>query len=367
MLLIRAPLRVSFGGGGTDLPAFYERHGGLVVSAAIARYCYALVEETRDGSGWLTSADYGERLRWEPARLPRAAPPLALPKAALAELASRGALTAGVALTLASEAPPGSGLGGSSAMAVALTQALATRFETPLSAEQAAARACTLEIERLAAPIGKQDQYASAFGGLNVIEFTAAGVRVTPLRVTPAMRAALDERLLLFWTGQAHDSASILRRQRRDTQSDAAVIARLQRIKQLAAEMRAALEAADLQTFGHLLDDAWQTKRRLSGAISSDAIDEWYSVARDAGALGGKITGAGGGGFLLLFAEPQRQPAVRRALAAQGLIETPFNFDMTGVTRLRRAPRAWRQRLSGAYRSPEAAPATAVEPMVWSA
>lgn len=346
MICIRAPLRVSFGGGGTDLAAYYERHGGMVVSAAITRYCYAHVAETSDGVGRVVSADYGQGFAWEPARLPRLAAPLALPKAALRAAAERGALTRGIRLALAADVPPGSGLGSSSAMAVATLQALATRFETPLGHDEVARHACALEIERLGMPIGKQDQYASAYGGLNTIEFTSHGVRVTPLRVSLTTRAALDERLLLFWTKRSHDSARILRAQRTDTQTRPEVVASLHEIKAIAVAMRYALEAGNLDGFGRLLDDAWQTKRRLSSAISSSAIDEWYAVARQAGALGGKITGAGGGGFLLLYVPPQRRGAIREALGHCGLPEMPFSFDVHGVRQVARAPNGWRRRFA---------------------
>jgi D-glycero-alpha-D-manno-heptose-7-phosphate kinase len=348
MILIRAPLRVSFGGGGTDLPAYYERHGGFVVSASISRYTYALAEETGDGAGSVASADYGVRFSWTPTRLPPLKAPLALAKAALHELAKRGALDRGLALSLASDVPPGSGLGSSSAMAVALLQALSVANGSPLGKEEAAERACALEIVRLGMPIGKQDQYASAYGGVNAIEFTGEGVCVTPLRMTAATRAALHARLMLFWTGRTHDSASILSGQRHDTNTWPEVVARLHHIKALSGSMRAALETGDLDSFGQLLDTAWQTKRRLSDAITSPTIDEWYAAARRAGALGGKITGAGGGGFLLLCVPPERQRDVRHALAEWGLNEAPFaSFDLEGVTQLDRLPRNWRLRFAG--------------------
>lgn len=344
MIVIRAPLRVSFGGGGTDLPAFYEEHGGFVLSAAITRYCYALIEESADGSGSVTSADYGARFSWRPRRLPAIQAPLALPKAALREVAQRGALTRGVTIALSADVPPGSGLGSSSAMAVATLQALSTVYETPLTASEAASRACALEIDRLGMPIGKQDQYASAYGGVNTITFTRAGVEVAPLRLSVDMRRTLAQRLQLFWTGRSHDSAGILRGQRRDTQTRADVVELLRRIKATAYDMRDALQAGDVDSFGQLLDCAWQTKRQLSTAISSSAIDDWYAAAKDAGAIGGKITGAGGGGFLLLYTPPERQRAVRETMSRCGLSETPVAFDTCGVARLSEAPSDWSQR-----------------------
>jgi D-glycero-alpha-D-manno-heptose-7-phosphate kinase len=222
-------------------------------------------------------------------------------------------------------------------MAVALLLALATRIGLTPDAAELAEFAAWLEIERLEMPIGKQDQYASAFGGLNTIEFAAGaiggqgGVRVRPLGLRPDVLAALNERLLLFSTGQSRHSAQILRQQRADTGADPAVVASLHRIKALAGEMCEALLREDLDHFGRLLDLGWQQKRRLSGKVSSAAIDDWYTAARQAGALGGKITGAGGGGFLLLYCPPPCQSKVRATLAGLGLRELPFDLDHTGA------------------------------------
>jgi D-glycero-alpha-D-manno-heptose-7-phosphate kinase len=180
-------------------------------------------------------------------------------------------------------------------------------------------------------PIGKQDQYASACGGVNALVFATTGVQVEPLDLAPDLVAALDRRLLLFSTGRQRDSAGILRQQQRDSAANAAVIESLHRIKALALEIRAALLAGDLDRFGRLLDEGWQHKRRLSSRISSGAIDRWYAAARAAGAGGGKIAGAGGGGFLLLYCSPERQPDVRAAMAEHGLAELPFEFDLAGA------------------------------------
>jgi D-glycero-alpha-D-manno-heptose-7-phosphate kinase len=326
MVIVRAPLRISFGGGGTDLAAYYTRFGGLVVSAAITRYCYVVANEPPDGGIRLNSADYRVWETYRRGEIPPVREPLALPKAAIACFAERG-----IDLFLASEVPPGTGLGSSSAMAVGLVRALAAHLPLPLDAAAVAELACHVEIERLGMPIGKQDHYASAFGGLNAIAFTAGGVNVMPLDVPADVVAALSSRLLLFATGQTHDSAAILRRQRTDTSTNPAVIAALHRLKALAAEMREALETADLDRFGILLGQSWCEKKSLSRRVSTRAIDDWYEAARAAGALGGKITGAGGGGFLLLYCPPRRQGAVRVAMAQAGLRELTFDVDGVGV------------------------------------
>lgn len=337
MVIVRAPVRISFGGGGTDLEAYYAQFGGLVLSAAITHYCYVAADTPADGGIRIASADYQVWERFRPGIIPPVVEPLALPKAAFEAFAGRGIREQGVDLFLASEVPPGSGLGSSSAMAVALCTALAAYTGMRTNAETIADLACRLEIERLGMPIGKQDQYASAYGGLNMIEFTHAGVRIAPLRLPPDTVAALSSRLLLFSTGQTRDSAGILRQQRADSTSNAAVIESLHTIKALALEMRAALVAEDFDGFGHLLHQAWERKRRLSNKVSSEAIDGWYTAARAAGALGGKITGAGGGGFLLLYCPPVALREVREALAGMGLQEMSFDFDFTGATVLTHA------------------------------
>lgn len=334
MVIVRAPVRISFGGGGTDLEAYYARFGGLVLSAAITRYSYVVASTPADGGISISSADYRLWERYHRGRFPPVAEPLALPKAAIEAFWERGIRETGVDLFLASEAPPGSGLGSSSAMAVALGKALSAYTGGPYDDQMAAEFACGLEIERLGMPIGKQDQFASACGGLNTIEFTREGVRVLPLRLPAETVAALSSRLLLFSTGRTRDSAGILRQQRVDSATNSAVIESLHAIKSLALEMRDALLAEDLDGFGALLHTAWQRKRGLSNKVSTPAIDGWYAAARAAGALGGKITGAGGGGFLLLYCPPARQRELREALTALGLHEMAFTFDFAGATLL---------------------------------
>lgn len=327
---IQAPVRISFGGGGTDLPAYYRVHGGLVLSTAITAYAQVHVTPTVDKSIVLVSQDYGLVERWEAGCLPVVAEPLRLVKAAVerygAALQKRGARIA-----VRCAVPPGTGLGSSSAVAVALVTALAQYCGETLGKATAAERACELELGRLAMPIGKQDQYASAFGGLNLIHFTGEDVKVTPVVIGREVTAALDERLLLWSTGKSRDAATILQHQAIASGTQLATIERLHHLKHLAWEMHAALQAADLDGFGRLLDQAWREKRQLSRGISSDAIDAWYRLAQNHGALGGKITGAGGGGFLLLYCPLEQQKTLRMALSDAGLRELQFNFDWQGV------------------------------------
>ncbi|MFN8499518.1 MAG: GHMP kinase [Anaerolineae bacterium] len=331
MVITRAPVRISFGGGGTDLAPYYTRFGGFVISAAITRYAYVAARRPATPRVRITSADYRITETFAVGETPVVADPLSLPKAAVERFMERGLRRVGVDLFLSADVPPGTGLGSSSAMSVALLRSLATYLNHDVGREHAADLACWLEIERLGRPIGKQDQYASAYGGLNAIEFTADGVDVTPLGLPRDAVAALKSRLLLFSTGQARNSADILSEQRENTKGKSVVVETLHEIKGLAREMHHALRTEALDDFGRLLDETWNLKKRLSQKVSSSAIDGWYAAAREAGALGGKITGAGGGGFLLLYVPTGRQGAVRRALTAFGLREMTFDFDFMGA------------------------------------
>lgn len=357
MVIARAPVRISFGGGGTDLAAYYTSFDGFVVSAAITRYCYVVANASADGGMRINSADYQCCEHGAVGSVLPVQEPLILPKAVLEWFAQRDLLPDGADLFLAAEVPPGTGLGSSSAMTVALLQALSAYVGLPLDARSIAALACTLEIERLDMPIGKQDQYASAYGGINTIDFTSGGVTVTPLGLAPDVSAALCSRLLLFSTGQRRDSRAILGQQRADTGTKRVVIDSLHRIKALAYAMCEALVAEDLDRFGDLLDRAWREKRSLSGNISSASIDVWYAAARAAGALGGKITGAGGGGFLLLYCPPERQPQVRAAMAQCGLQELAFDFDSDGAQVFQPVPQILRRPVPTSLRAIELAAA----------
>lgn len=327
MLIVRAPTRISFGGGGTDLEAYYAEYGGLVVSAAINRYTYVVVVPEATGRAKLSDVECaafspklasGRSNRTE----------LALPRAALRHFG----LQRGIRLYVASDVPSGTGLGSSSSAAVALTKALSNLLGMDMSPAEVAEVACDLEIGRLGMPIGRQDQYAAAFGGLNAITFEPEGVIVKPLRVSAADRQALVRNLMLFYTGSSRLSSTILRRQRQQTASASPVVLEsLHAIKSMAIEMCEALEKGKLDRLGELLDLSWQLKKRLSPGISNPFIDECYWQARANGALGGKITGAGGGGFLLIYCPPSHQRKVAEALRTKGLVRMPFDFDHSGV------------------------------------
>lgn len=328
MLIVRAPTRISLGGGGTDLEAYYANHGGLVVSAAINRYCYVVVQPEDNDRINIIASNY-HNLALEPSVNSLAwNGSLALPRAAVKHFRLRR----GVRINFGSEVPPGTGLGSSSSVAVALVQALSTLIGESLSRAEMAEIASDLEINRLGMPIGRQDQYVAAFGGLNSISFSADGVEVTPLTIDAAQRHRLERNLMLFFTGSSRHSSEILRHQHRRTAHAAPdVIESLDTIKALAAETRFALERGDIDAVGELLDLAWQRKKTLAPSITNAFIDECYALARSRGALGGKITGAGGGGFLMFYCPRRSQPAVRSALTARGLIPMDFRFDSSGV------------------------------------
>ncbi len=328
MLIARAPVRLSLAGGGTDLPAYFRQRDGLVISTSIDRYIYAFVRLSSGDSVQITSSDYRTMFR-QPQDAPVAWDgDLALPRAFLHHFG----LDRGLSIFLASEVPPGTGLGSSSAASVALARALGRLVGLSQTRAQLAELAVHVETEKLQFPIGHQDQYASAFGGLNAISFGRDGTEVNPIGLPPEVENALERRLMLFFTGLSHDSPTILREQRTSSErGDPGVIASLDRILELAHETLRVLRSGDLDAYGDLLDASWTAKKRLARGVSTAEIDEWYTVARLNGATGGKITGAGGGGFLLLYSREEFQPAVTTALEARGLVRMDFGFEQGGA------------------------------------
>jgi D-glycero-alpha-D-manno-heptose-7-phosphate kinase len=327
MIVAHAPLRISFAGGGTDLPAYYEQHGGLVLSTTITRSVYAVLSPGDYEQVQIISSDYRAIHAGRP-HPDEEGDHLALPWAVVQAMG----LERGASIFLASEVPPGTGLGSSSATAVALIAAIAAFQGRPRTPAQLAELASHVEIVRLGQPIGKQDQYAAAFGGVNVFSFSPDGTAVTPLPLCPDVRRGLEAHLALYFTGSTRQARAILQEQRRRSASgDTRTIEALHALKAQVAPMRAALAAGDYAAMGALLHEAWQMKRRVSSGISTDDIDTAYATARSAGALGGKITGAGGGGFLLLLVPPDAQETVRMALAPLGLRPMRFGLEPHGA------------------------------------
>ena len=331
MLIARAPVRISFAGGGTDIPAYYQQYGGLVISTSINKYFYVLINDLGIGDSQIISADYQSVFSVEEGELSNDLiwdGDLALPKAIMAQFGARS----GENIFISCEVPPGTGLGSSSAAAVGLITGLAQQRNLKMDKMQIADMACRIELERLQMPIGKQDQYASALGGLNQLEFSLEGVRATPVKMEEDSRKALQAHLMLFFTGVSRKSTTILQEQKASVvRDDRQVLENLHYLKELALAVRRCLEQGDLVEFGRLLDEGWQRKKRLSPNIANSAINQAYEAARQAGAEGGKITGAGGGGFLLLFCPPEKQSLVTKAMQTHGLKKMNFQFEEFGA------------------------------------
>lgn len=330
MLIGRSPVRISFAGGGTDLPAYYEQFGGTVLSVAINKYFYTILGKRNDGRIQIISSDLRVFETWRNiAAMNIEGSGLEIPVGVLKALGC----DISVDLFLASEIPPGTGLGSSASVCVNLLKTLSTYRQHPLSKYDLAEKAFDIARHILKRHVGKQDEYAAAFGGLNFINFHRDGeTRVEVVDLPPQWLHDLQHNLMLFFTGASHHSWTILEEQENSTRAHNGVaVEALHEIRCIAEQMRKLLEKGDLPGFGLLLDEAWQAKKRISNRISNSRIDLLYEKACQAGALGGKITGAGGGGFLLLYCEPASQEAVRRTMLQEGVQEMAFAFDFQGA------------------------------------
>jgi len=329
VLIARAPMRISFGGGGTDLPAYYEKYGGMVVSTTINHYAYTILTPGEPDSLQVVSADYHTFYRRPPCEDLLWNGDLALPRAVINHFEVQN----GINIFLASQIPPGTGLGSSGSVAVAMIKALAFWCGLDLSPYEVSEMACFIEIEKMGMPVGKQDQYAAAFGGLNCITFEKNGtVEVDPLNLPPSTLDAFQKRMMLFFTGTSRNSSTILRYQKHASEKgERPVVERLHTIKELAGSMKKSLEQGDLNGFGELLHLSWLNKRNLAENVTNTFIDKCYETACQAGAIGGKITGAGGGGFLMLYCPLEYQADVTEVLEGLGLRRLDFVFDREGA------------------------------------
>jgi D-glycero-alpha-D-manno-heptose-7-phosphate kinase len=324
----KAPLRVSFAGGGTDVPPFPEQEGGLVLSATINRYAYGALAPRTDSQIGLESVDFGLSLNYGADEEIIFDNRLDLAKAAIRKM-GRG----GYDLFLHSNAPPGSGLGSSSAVMVTLIGLLKEFHAQPLTDYDVAQLAFDLERKELGIQGGLQDQYAATFGGFNFIEFERDRVIVNPLRIPPDVVHELEHNMILCYTGQTRSSARIIEDQTaRWEGGDAQALAGLRAGKELAVAMKNALLQRRLNDFGDLLGAAWEEKKKMSPKITNDFIDEAYQEARKHGALGGKVTGAGGGGYMLFYCPFQRKHHVADALLAMKSHVTEIEFTRNGLT-----------------------------------
>ncbi len=319
MIISRTPLRVSFAGGGSDLAAFYRHEPGAVVSTAVAKYIYVNVHPNFDrqirASYSITEiVDRVADLKHELIR----------------EAMSLAGVGGGIEITSISDIPSqGTGLGSSSAYTVGLLHALYAHTGRYAGAERLAREACQIEIERCGKPIGKQDQYIAAYGGLQYIQFNPdESVFVDPIVCSRETKQRLQECLLMLYTGVTRSANQVLEEQRHNTAADQEHRRILRAMTQQACDLKASLCCGDLDAFGEILHAGWGMKRSLASGISNDRIDEWYEQARRHGALGGKILGAGGGGFLLLYAPPERHAEIVSSLA--DLRPTAFRFEPQG-------------------------------------
>ncbi|MDP2872413.1 MAG: GHMP kinase [Bacillota bacterium] len=327
--LSRAPLRVSFAGGGTDVSPYPETAGGAVLSVAINRFCRAVLAPRRDGLVFVRSLDYGVSHVFPIDRVPDLTGPLALTGAVLR---AAGDLGSGLDLVSASEAAPGSGLGASSALVVAILGAVRAWQGRPWTNAQLAELAYRVERIDLGLSGGRQDQYAAVFGGLNFLEFLPGRTIVNRLQLPRGVDDGLKASLLLCYTGKGHPNEDLIGQQVASFRAgERKVVAALEHLKELAVVMKQALERGDLESFAGLLAQGWEHKKALADGISDPAIDRMYQAALDAGALGGKLLGSGGGGHLLLFCPPSSRARVVGAVQGHGCREVPFDFSPGGV------------------------------------
>ena len=320
MIVSCAPFRVSFAGGGSDIYSYYHKSRGAVLSCAIAKYSFIVVHPFFNASKYHLKYTRTELVD----RIEEIKHPILREALRMQEVAP------GVEIVSVADIPGGTGLGSSSSFSVAVINALYAHRRIFVPKETLAKEACLLEIDLLKEPIGKQDQYAAAYGGINFIEFEPhGGVTVQPLVLSPTTVAELEGNLMLFYTGGQRDAREVLSRQVDALENDSRVFSQMNKMVDLAYTMRDLLLAGDLDAFGHALDRGWQMKRSISGQISTSEIDNIYARAREAGALGGKLAGAGGGGFILLYCPKGAQARVREAL--RSLQSLDFRFDWAGA------------------------------------
>jgi len=319
MIITRTPLRISIGGGGTDLPSYYSRFGGFVISAAINRYLYLTLHRTFKANyiikySHLETVDHVADIQHPIIR----------------EAFQLHQMQPYLEMVSMADIPAGTGLGSSGAFNVGLLRAIYAFKREHITTQVLAEEACHIELDLLKEPIGKQDQYIAAFGGLICMEFNQDGnVRVSPLRISAETLHDLEDNLLMFFTGYSRSASDVLKDQKIRTESDdTAMIENLHFTKELGRTIGKALEAGKTDEFAKLMHEHWLHKKKRSKSISNDQISQWYDIALENGATGGKLIGAGGGGFLMFYAHDRKR--LRQTMAAQGLTEVRFSFDHDG-------------------------------------
>ncbi|CNI15407.1 galactokinase [Yersinia mollaretii] len=321
MIMARSPLRITLGGGGTDLPSYYREHEGFLISAAIDKYVYVTVMRPFTEGIYLKYSQLEHIKNITEVKHP-------IIKEALQILEFR---TPQIEITTLADIPAGTGLGSSGSFTTALLKALYTHRKRHLHQEELAELACHIEIDRLGEPIGKQDQYIAAVGGVTCFTFHKDDrVTASPLGISMDTMFSLEDNLLLFFTGFSRSASGILKDQNvKSQQNDVEMLNNLHYVKELGYRSQDALVQGRLELFGELMHEHWEHKKRRSGGMSNPQINEWYELGMKNGAVGGKLVGAGGGGFLMFMAHDRSK--LRDAMAAAGLEEVRFKFDFEGT------------------------------------
>lgn len=321
MIITRSPLRITLGGGGTDLPSYYREHEGFVISAAIDKYVYITLHETFVADLIIKYSKLERVTRVEEVEHP-------IIREALQVV---GIEPRYLELSSMADIPSGTGLGSSGSFTTSLLKALHAHKRNLIHPAELAEQACHIEIDRLGEPIGKQDQYIAAYGGITCFRYLANGrVEAYPLRISEETRYNLEDNLLLFFTGYSRSASGILKDQDdKSRAADQSMTENLHFIKKLGRQSQEALECGDLNEFAQLMNVHWQRKKERSGAMTSTRIDEWYAHALANGAAGGKLIGAGGGGFLMFYSNEKAK--LRHAMRDIGLTEVRFRFDFEGT------------------------------------
>jgi len=321
MIIVRSPLRISLGGGGTDLPSYYRDHEGFLIAGAIDKYVYVTVMRPFTPGIFLKYSQMEHVDEVQQVKHP-------IIREAIKQL---GFKTPQVEITTLADIPAGTGLGSSGSFTTALLKALYAHRKRLIHPEELAELACHIEIDRLGEPIGKQDQYIAAFGGLTCFTFRQDdSVQAKPLAVSVDTMHDMQDNLMLFFTGYSRSASSILQDQNtRTKQSDGEMLRNLHYVKELGLRSKEALECGNPVRFGELMHEHWENKKRRSGGMSNSRIDEWYELGMQNGAVGGKLVGAGGGGFLMFYATDRNR--LRKAMTHGGLEEVRFNFDFEGT------------------------------------
>jgi D-glycero-alpha-D-manno-heptose-7-phosphate kinase len=321
VIIVRSPLRITLGGGGTDLASYYREHGGFLIAAAIDKFVYVTVIRPFVPGIYLKYSKIEQVETIDEVQHP-------IVRESLRQF---NFYPPQIEITTLADIPAGTGLGSSGSFTTALLRALHAHAKSIVHPRELAEQACNIEIERLNEPIGKQDQYIAAFGGITCFTFHRDGaVEAAPLEIDQETIHALEDNLLLFFTGFSRSASQILLDQdRRTVRNDSAMIDNLHYVKNLGLRSKAALEAGELLEFGRLMHEHWENKRKRSGGMSNAQIDAWYDLATANGAVGGKLIGAGGGGFLMFYSEDKAR--LRHAMREAGLTEVRFHFDFEGT------------------------------------